>query len=289
MPDGVTNVTGDGQTNGGRSRFSAPALAPVPEKRYHRRGSWGGEVDAVSGVGAWRRLGLVLVSFLIAVPALASARSRPPQRGVWRRPVLRSQFPVATDTPWPRQEVLDLAMRAYRCGHDAGVFDGDALTVIDYSLPSTEKRLWVLDVAQHRVLFHELVAHGENSGDNYASDFSNEPGSRQSSIGVFRTEDIYLGGHGYALRLSGLEPGVNDAAMERKIVLHGAPYVSARSVAMLGRLGRSWGCPAVAPGVHRRLIDRIKGGSALFAYYPDAHWLKQSRFLQCDVSRMASR
>jgi hypothetical protein len=189
---------------------------------------------------------------------------------------------------WPRKEVLDLAMRAYRCGRDAGLFESSMLTVIDYSLPSTARRLWVIDADRHRVLFHELVAHGEGSGDNFAVAFSNEPGSRQSSLGVFRTGDVYRGEHGYSLRLDGLEPGVNDLAMERRIVLHGATYVSPRVVGMLGRLGRSWGCPAVPSGVHRRLIERIKGGSALVAYYPDREWLRASRFLRCD-GRVAKR
>src|SRR5262245_13435988 len=224
----------------------------------------------------------------MTTPFEAHARSKPPQR-TYRRPSIRTQVPIATNTVWPRQEVMDLAMRAYRCGRDAGAFDGSLLTVIDYSLPSTEKRLWVLDVARNRVLFHELVAHGEGSGENYAVEFSNEPGSRQSSIGVFRTEDIYRGGNGYSLRLSGLEPGVNDLAMERRIVMHGAPYVSERAVNALGRLGRSWGCPALPSGATRRVIERIKGGSAVFAYYPDTRWLRTSRFLACNVMRVASR
>ena len=240
----------------------------------------------IRAVVVWLGL-LVVLSMTNAVEA--TARSKPPQRAALRRPSIRSQVPIATNTVWPRQEVLDLAVRAWRCGRDAGVFDGSMLTVIDYSLPSSAKRLWVLDLARKRVLFHELVAHGENSGDNYAVDFSNQPGSLKSSIGVFRTEDVYRGGNGYSLRLSGLEPGVNDAAMERRIVMHGAAYVSPRSVSMLGRLGRSWGCPALPTGVHRRVIDLIKGGTAVFAYYPDVRWLRQSRFLSCSVTRVASR
>jgi hypothetical protein len=231
-------------------------------------------------------LGLMVVA--MAMPFEAHARSRPPQRAL-RRPSIRSQVPVATNTVWPRQEVMDLAMRAYRCGRDAGVFEGSTLTVIDYSLPSTARRLWVLDVARRRVLFHELVAHGEGSGENFAVEFSNEPGSRQTSIGVFRTDTVYRGGNGYSLRLAGLEPGVNDLAMERRIVMHGAPYVSERAVNALGRLGRSWGCPALPSGISSRVIDRIKGGSAVFAYYPDARWLRTSRFLSCNVMRVASR
>jgi hypothetical protein len=189
---------------------------------------------------------------------------------------------------WPRRDVLDLALRAYDCGTESGAFDSPLLTVIDYSLPSTARRLWVIDVPRRRVLFHELVAHGENSGANVATAFSNVPGSRQSSLGVFRTEDTYRGQHGVSLRLEGLEPGVNDNAMDRHIVVHGAAYVDAGLAARHGRLGRSWGCPALSRPVSRRVIERIKGGSALFAYYPDARWLRQSRFLRCDGERMAS-
>jgi hypothetical protein len=184
---------------------------------------------------------------------------------------------------WPRAEVLELALRAWRCGVAAGLFASPILTVIDYSLPSTARRLWVLDLRARRVLFHELVAHGAGSGENVASAFSNEPGSRQSSLGLFRTEDTYRGEHGPSLRLSGLEPAVNDQAMARRIVMHGAPYVSDAVVAARGQLGRSWGCPALARGVDRRVIPRIEGGTALFAYYPDARWLRTSRFLRCDA------
>ena len=185
--------------------------------------------------------------------------------------------------PWPRAEVLSLAMRAYACARSAGVVAQGPLTIIDYSLPSTVRRLWVIDVANWHVLFHELVAHGAASGDKYAATFSNQPGSRRSSLGLFRTEDTYVGEHGESLRLSGLEPGFNDRAMERAIVMHGAPYVSPAVIAARGELGRSWGCPALERGVDRRVIERIKGGTAIFAYYPDPHWLRTSRFLGCDA------
>jgi hypothetical protein len=189
----------------------------------------------------------------------------------------------------PRRQVLDVALRAYECGRRAGAFETSLLTVIDYSLPSTRRRLWVIDVPHRRVLFHELVAHGENSGGNFATAFSNEEGSRQSSLGLFRTEETYVGGHGTSLRLAGLEPGVNDRAMERRIVMHGADYVDPRVAASLGRLGRSWGCPALARPASRRVIERIKDGSALFIYYPDPQWLAASRFLRCDDVQLARR
>jgi len=177
--------------------------------------------------------------------------------------------------------VLLLALRAHRCGRAAGLLgNAPLLTIIDYTLPSTARRLWVIDLAARRVLFHELVAHGAGSGENFAAAFSNEPGSRRSSLGLFRAEGVYRGEHGTALRLSGLEPGGNDRAMERAIVMHAAVYVSP-ALAARGRLGRSWGCPALAPTVAGDVIERIKDGTALFAYYPDPRWLAASRFLGC--------
>jgi hypothetical protein len=219
----------------------------------------------------------------LVVLAVHAAGCSPPRK---RRVV---QLPQVWKTDWPRPEVLELAMRAWRCGLADGDFSSPILTVIDYSLPSTEPRLWVIDVPRHVILHRELVAHGEGSGDKYAIAFSNIPGSRQSSLGLFRTEDTYIGGSGYSLRLNGLEPGVNDLAMERNIVVHGADYVEPETIAQFGRLGRSWGCPALGREVARSVIDDIKGGSAVFAYYPDAYWLQASRFLRCDGAGLAQR
>jgi hypothetical protein len=151
--------------------------------------------------------------------------------------------------------------------------------VIDYTRPSTEPRLWVLDLARRALLHEELVAHGRGTGDNHAQYFSNDPGSHQSSLGLFVTLDTYAGKHGRSLRLQGLEAGINDRALERAIVMHGAEYVANAFAALHGRLGRSWGCPALAVDVAQRVIDRIRGGSPLFAYYPDPQWLQDSPFL----------
>jgi len=195
--------------------------------------------------------------------------------------------PAVARAAGPRAQIMELAGDAWDCARRSGEIDGPLLTVIDYSLPSTVKRLWVIDMVRRRVLWNELVAHGEGSGDVEAVAFSNEPGSRCSSLGLFRTEDIYRGRHGASLRLEGLEPGINDNAMDRALVIHGASYVSHSVVAAYGRLGRSWGCPALDRRVSRPIIDRIKGGSAVFAYYPDARWLARSRFLHCG-QRLAS-
>src|SRR5262249_52621298 len=148
------------------------------------------------------------------------------------------------------------------------------LTVIDYSLPSTEPRLWVFDLESGRLLFRELVAHGVGSGDNLATRFSNLDGTRESSLGIFRTGDAYEGKNGYSLRLHGLEAGTNDQAFARTIVMHGAWYVSREHAERYSRLGRSWGCPAVPVAVAKPIIDAIRDGTLLFAYYPEPEWLR---------------
>jgi hypothetical protein len=177
-------------------------------------------------------------------------------------------------------KVLRLALGAVACARSTGQVQNDRLlTVIDYSRASTQPRLWVLDLEREQLLFEELVAHGQGSGENFATRFSNADGSHQTSLGLFRTADTYVGGNGYSLRLDGLEAGFNDRARERAIVMHGAPYVSDVNVRAVGRLGRSHGCPALRPSIARSVIDTIKQGSLVFAYYPDKNWLQGSRFL----------
>lgn len=177
-------------------------------------------------------------------------------------------------------DVFDLALGAASCAVKSGaVKNPGTLTVIDYSKPSNEKRLWVFDLRSRELLYEELVAHGQGSGANMATRFSNQPETHRTSIGLFVTADTYVGKNGYSLRLDGLDRGFNDQARDRAIVMHGAPYVSDAFVKANGRLGRSWGCPAVNSLVARKMIDTVKGGGLVFAYYPDAGWLKTSRFL----------
>jgi hypothetical protein len=177
-------------------------------------------------------------------------------------------------------KVFELALGAASCAERTGAVTNPAtLTVIDYSKPSTDERLWVFDLESNQLVYEELVAHGQGSGGNLPTLFSNEPETHRSSLGLFVTQDTYVGRNGYSLRLDGLDPGFNHHARERAIVMHGAPYVSEQFARAQGRLGRSWGCPALREAVARELIDRVKGGGLIFAYYPDQEWLSQSPFL----------
>jgi hypothetical protein len=180
--------------------------------------------------------------------------------------------------------VLDLALQSHQRARKSGLLpDPSTLTVIDYSRASVEPRFWVFDLPARKLLFEELVAHGKNSGDNFATSFSNTESSLKTSLGLFVTRDVYYGQHGESLRLHGLEPGVNDRAMQRAIVIHGAEYVSENAVAALGFLGRSWGCPALSRQAAPRVIERLSRGSAVFAYYPDPVWLSTSRFFEFET------
>ena len=182
--------------------------------------------------------------------------------------------------------VLALALEARACALRNGQADEQArLAVIDYSRPSTAKRMWVFDMARERLLHHEHVAHGSGSGQNMATRFSNVEGSHATSLGLFRTAETYIGGNGYSLRMDGLEPGINDRARPRAIVMHGAPYVNPEQALRQGRLGRSFGCPAVRREIAQELIDTLKQGQLLFAYYPDEAWLRHSQFLACEVAK----
>jgi hypothetical protein len=177
------------------------------------------------------------------------------------------------------RKVLRLSLQAYLQARKNGLNNKQLLTVIDYSKPSTEKRLWVFDLKNNKTLFHTWVSHGKNSGGVSASSFSNKPGSLKSSIGVFLTDQTYNGGNGYSLRLRGLEHGINDNAYRRNVVIHGAWYVGSNSLLKYGQIGRSWGCPAVSKNTAKPLIDAIKQKTLVIAYYPDPTWLKKSTFL----------
>ena len=173
------------------------------------------------------------------------------------------------DTALPSPSILSRALAAFHRLEATGRVHNQALTVIDYSLPSSQKRLWVIDPKRVAVLFYEFVSHGRGSTTDEDPDravrFGNDPESHRSSLGTFLTGDTYTGKHGNSLELVGLEPGVNDRALERRIVIHPADYVSASFRAHSGgRVGRSFGCPALDPAIAPKIIDRIQNGSVVY-------------------------
>ena len=188
----------------------------------------------------------------------------------------------AAEAPGLDIEVLELALKAMRCAQRGGIApDATKLAVIDYSLSSSRERLWLFDLDAGELLMHEAVAHGKNSGGDMTTSFSNVEGSLQTSLGLFVTGATYQGGNGYSLRMEGLEPGFNDQAMSRAIGMHGAPYVDLTMAKANGRLGRSWGCPAVRDEIAAEMIDQLKGGQFIFSYYPDDAWRTRSALLNC--------
>lgn len=177
-------------------------------------------------------------------------------------------------------KVLQLALNAYDHAQKKGLVKRHVLTVVDMELPSSQKRLWVINLDSNAVPFYTYVAHGQASGPgNYATRFSNAPGSKESSIGTYVTANTYQGGKGYSMRIQGLEKGFNDNAMKRAIVMHGAWYVDENFAKSAHHVGHSWGCPAVDRHLAKPIIDTIKNGSVLFMYYPDRNYLTHSAYV----------
>ena len=174
-------------------------------------------------------------------------------------------------------EVFEMAVKGKQ--KIKGLKQPDLITIIDFSKPSTELRLFVIDLKEKRLKIKSLVAHGKNSGSNYARAFSNQSQSLKSSLGFYKTAETYRGKHGYSLRLDGLEKGINNNSRKRAIVIHGASYVSHEFARKHGRLGRSWGCPALPLESTKTTIDLIKGGSCLFIYARDQQYLSHSDYI----------
>ncbi|HIX55425.1 MAG TPA: murein L,D-transpeptidase catalytic domain family protein [Candidatus Sphingobacterium stercoripullorum] len=161
----------------------------------------------------------------------------------------------------------------------------DIFSIIDFTKPSSEKRLFVIDIKNKKVLYHSLVSHGRNSGDLYAKSFSNKHGSYQSSVGFYETSNTYFGGNGFSLRLEGLERNINDQARARAIVIHGADYCSEDFIKRTGRLGRSYGCPALPRELNKPIINTIKQGSLLFIYADEPTYFANSEILKKGTKR----
>ena len=178
------------------------------------------------------------------------------------------------------QQTFDYAIKGFNYLVQTGkLANNSIISIVDFSQPSSKKRLFVIDLDNAKVIFNTYVAHGAKSGRESADHFSNTPESNQSSLGFYETSNTYIGGNGYSLRLEGLEPGFNDNANSRAIVMHGAAYVNEALAQSRGYIGRSWGCPAVSEKLHKPIINKIKNGTCLFIFSPDKNYLSHSRIL----------
>ena len=176
-------------------------------------------------------------------------------------------------------ETFHLAMNGYNKLLNKGLVTNPILSIADMSQPSCQKRLYVINMQTKQLLINTLVAHGRNSGEAKAAKFSNTPESLQSSLGFYITGGTYQGNNGFSMRLKGMEPGFNDQAENRAIVMHGAPYVNEDIAKKTGRIGRSWGCPAVSVQEHQQIINLVKNGSCLFVFAPVKQYLAKSSLI----------
>jgi hypothetical protein len=179
----------------------------------------------------------------------------------------------------PTFESFLAAFEGYEQLKQQGKIENEILTIVDFSLSSTQERMWVIDMKTQKVILKSLVSHGRNSGSEFATDFSNTSESFKSSLGFYVTGEEYNGKHGLSLRLDGMEYGINNAARSRAVVVHGADYVSESFIKNTGRLGRSQGCPAVPYKVHKELIQTIKGKSCIFIYHPSRSYVAKSKLV----------
>jgi len=243
-----------------------------------------------------RRVLPFMASLLLASPLAGALRSGPARPAAVVAPaspdaVLHSRLRRAyerlgAESQGLRFEVFSRAMTGYLNLRQAGkLAEQPRLAVVDFDLPSTEKRLWVLDLGESKILFHTLVAHGHNSGENEATQFSNTNESNMSSLGFYVTGQPYEGKHGHSLKLLGQDEGFNTNAEARAVVMHGAEYVSEEFIRQNGRIGRSLGCPALPLDQYAAIIDAVQGGSCLFINKSDAGY--SSRFLDRDVAARA--
>ena len=178
------------------------------------------------------------------------------------------------------EQAFDYAFKGYQFLKLKGKIGNDnILSIVDFSRPSSQKRLFVIDLKNFKVLFNTYVAHGQKSGTAIATQFSNIPESYQSSLGFYTTSSTYIGKNGYSMHLEGMENGINDKAEERAIVMHGAAYVNENIIHDRGYIGRSWGCPAVPQKLNKPIIDKIKNGSCLFIFSENSSYLNSSKIL----------
>jgi len=216
------------------------------------------------------------------VSRFALVSLEPPKTQMSSRPSLYEIKNMLQNQSYTLNEaVIRKVLLSLKCAKKYNISHNYRLTVIDFSLPSNQKRLWVFDLLERKLLFHTYVSHGIKSGAQISNYFSNRNNSKASSLGVYYTERAYYGRHGLAMKLDGLERGFNNRAFSRAIVMHGGWYVEESFIKKYGRAGRSWGCPVIPKTVTKPLIHAIKNENLFVAYYPDERWLLTSKFLNC--------
>lgn len=244
---------------------------------------------------------LVVIGFIFAAPAsdfiytkksdtaipVNDSASADTRESVNRYSYLYEQMNL--DSMGLSQEAFNYGLQGYTDMIAEGAVKNDQiLTIVDFSLPSSKKRLFVIDVATGKLLFNTFVSHGRNSGKEMATEFSNDLNSFKSSLGFYVTGNTYSGEHGFSLRLEGQEAGINDNAYNRSIVMHAANYVNEKVIKAKGFIGRSLGCPAVPPSLHKAIINTIKDGSCLFMYSPDTYYISHSKMINQPVIQQDS-
>jgi hypothetical protein len=192
---------------------------------------------------------------------------------------------LGDETPKPEIEVFKNALTGFFNLKAENKVENNLLTIIDFSISSKQERMWVVDMLKMEVVHFSLVAHGRNSGEEFAGSFSNKPSSYQSSLGFYLTDKIYHGRHGMSLYLDGIEPGINDKARERTIVMHSADYVSKDFIRWNGRLGRSFGCPAIPIDNHEKVIKLLSGKSCIYIHYPDEEYFSKSSMFTLESAK----
>jgi L,D-transpeptidase catalytic domain len=217
-------------------------------------------------------------SFTATTPKHITTVAAPVAKMVTETETVYNSIKLHSET-MPGMDCFKFALEGYNRLKAEGKITKDLLTVIDFSRSSNSKRLWIIDMDNLTVVYNTLVAHGRNSGDEFAEEFSNDNSSNMSSLGFYATGEIYNGKHGQSLKLDGLEQGINSNARSRGVVMHAADYVSDTFIKMHHRLGRSQGCPALPNGLTKEVINLIKNKSCLFIYHPSKNYLASSRVL----------
>lgn len=241
------------------------------------------------------RFAFIALIFLLpctaAVPVKNNIQTKPASA---RNPFLRTlQKTLNRDAMYDSLHLNDLGLSrlAFNQGltgldlliADGQIQNGNLLSIADLSLPSSKKRLFIIDIAACKIIFNTYVSHGRNSGREMATHFSNQPNSYESSLGFYVTGEAYNGHHGYSLKLNGKEEGINDNAFSRGIVMHSAAYVNERLATDNGCIGRSEGCPAIPEKYHRKLIEKIKNGTCLFLYSADKFYTAHSKMRSSEI------